>query len=107
MIETNHPNDGEEPSNETAAKFRRLRALKSDLRLKCNKNDAAITMIDACLDEGFDTRPRIVGVLGKIGLNARHIAMTLNHGTGADPARHRWQVDQNGHYKPHDEAPTA
>ena len=84
-------------TDDTAAKFRRLRRLNSELRLQCNKHDRAITMIGACLIEEFDTRARIVGVLDKIGLNRQHVAIILNEGTGPDPnAMGGWSMPRAG-----------
>lgn len=80
------------------AMFRRLRWLKERAAQGGNTNDVAIVLIEACIEEGVCTRPRIVAVLKAIGLNARHVGLMLDRGTGRSPVSHRWRVDGDGRY---------
>ncbi len=85
------------PSDSSAALFDRLR----DLIHACDdtsKHDQAIAVITACISEGVNTRPRLVGAMRHLGFDYRHAALTLNNGTGSDPERHRWQRDAEGRY---------
>ncbi len=85
-----------------AAVFGRLRALKA--RCGPNKHDQAIALIAACILEGWNTGKRIVGALGAIGMNPRHVGKMLSDGAGASPDRHFWRRSQDGRYSLHDEA---
>lgn len=62
-------------------------------------HDQATVGISFCIDERIDTGPQIIGLLRRAGFNARHIGKTLHDLSGADPARHRWQRDEAGHYR--------
>lgn len=89
--------------SEDAKVFQRLRWLKRTLGEKPNKHDLAIMLVSACILEGLDRRSRIVGALRTIGLDQAHIVLTLKHGTGSDPVRHRWELDHEGRYHLHSE----
>lgn len=83
---------------DSANLFDRLRALLDACGSAANQHDRAIVGITACIDEGIDTRPRIIGVMQHLGFDRRHIALILNEGTGGDVNRHRWQRKEEGHY---------
>lgn len=72
-----------------------------------NKHDQATILISACIGEGLDTRPRIVGALRHLGLDYRHVNIVLNKLTGGDPQRHRWMRDAEGCYSLHQEEPVG
>jgi hypothetical protein len=88
--------------DETTAIFQRLRKLKADCGFKPSKNDLAVVLISACIEEGLDTGPRIVGALAKLGLNKSHAGLTLRQGAGQAEA-HRWFRDGEGRYHLHDD----
>jgi hypothetical protein len=79
-----------------AAFFRGLRALMA----QCgpNKNDQVIALISACLEDGVNTRRRIVGVGDTLGYKPQHVVTLLNEGVGIDPRRARWLRDGEGTY---------
>lgn len=92
----------------TTAFFQGLRDLDGQCRSRgVNKHDRAIVLIIACIEEGLNTGPRIVGALRKLGFNPRHVGMHLREGTGGDPQRHRWQRVEDGRYFLHEEATLA
>lgn len=95
-IDQQGPDDG--------STFDRLRKLM--VRCGKNKNDRAIAVISACIMEGFDTRPRIIGALKHLGFNPRHAAMILNDGTGR-PDSHWWHRDADGRYSLHEVGPNS
>lgn len=68
-----------------------------------NRNDQAVALITACIEEGWSTRARIVGALKALGFDGRHAAIMLNDNAGSDPAGHRWQRDQTGVYRLHND----
>ncbi|KXU29479.1 hypothetical protein A0J57_23175 [Sphingobium sp. 22B] len=78
--------------------FKRLRGLMRSCQSEVGKHDQAIIVIAACIEEGLDTRPRIVGAMKKLGFNSAHVAITLNKATGSDLERHRWRLDGAGRY---------
>jgi len=85
--------------------FERLRALKADCG--ANKHDQAVALISACILEGLDTGPRIVGALTAIGMNPNHIRIMLRELTGASPDCHCWRRDGEGRHSLHEEEPVG
>ena len=79
--------------------FERLRALLKSLGPESNKHDRALVLISACIAEGIDTRPRILGALHLLGFNRGHGAILLREGTGTSPDAHRWRKAADGRYK--------
>lgn len=65
---------------------------------KVNTNDRAIMLISACIAEGFDTANRIVGVLGRLGFNRRHVGLMLKHGLQRTPEWPNWGRHYDGTY---------
>lgn len=51
-----------------------------------NKHDLAIVTIEACLDNGINTMPHLIGFLQHLGFKRGHIANTLKFETLAS----RW-----------------
>ncbi len=88
-------------ANGPAGVFRRLRLLQQ----ACgpNKHHQAIALITACIEEGWNTRARIVGALSQLGFDERHAAMTVIKNAGPNPVRHHWQPDEKGVYRLHDD----
>jgi hypothetical protein len=66
-----------------------------------NKNELAIVLISACIIDGVNTMPRIIGVLKRFGLTRQHIAITLNREAGPDHVRHHWYRHSNDTYLLH------
>lgn len=79
----------------------RLKRLHATCTAGGNKNDTAVALITACLEEGVDTRARIIGALEPLGFNYKHIAIMLQRGTGNTPERDRWRLDMAGRYHLH------
>jgi hypothetical protein len=63
-----------------------------------NKNHRAITLIGACIADGFDTKGAIISAGIRMGLNNRHVARILDEGTGRNPELRRWRRDPDGTY---------
>ena len=88
---------------EDAEAYRRLRRLQRAFGANPNKHELALTLITACILQGWDTRSRIVGTLRKLGLDHGHAVLMLTEGTGSNPSRHRWERGVDGHYRLHPE----
>lgn len=78
--------------------FQGLRELDQACRPNGNKHDRVTALICACIDEGIDTGPRVVGAIKRLGFNAQHVGKLLHDHTGSDPARHHWQRTEAGRY---------
>jgi len=78
--------------------FERLKGLIAACGSRPNKHDLATVLIEACIEEGIDTGPRIIGALSKLGLKAGHVGIMLKNGTGAHPTGYRWQRASDGRY---------
>ena len=81
-------------SDEKAEMFRRL----EDLYWLCkrdglNKQDQAIVLIRACIEEGITTGPSIVGTAAHVGLNPKHVGAVLTKSIG-----NLWHRDDNRVY---------
>lgn len=79
--------------NARTALFRRLRELKR----ACGRNqhDQVTILIDALLDEGIDTSPRILGVLKQLDFVHAHAVLILKNGL----TTRRWTRDIEGRYR--------
>lgn len=77
-----------------------LQARLAGLLTACgtNKRDRAILLISAAISEGVNTGSAIVELGGRVGLNTKHVGLTLADGEGDDPVRHRWRRDERGIY---------
>lgn len=78
--------------------FNGFRELLDSCGLETSKHDRAIVLIEACIDQGIDTRARIVGVAKHLGFEHGHIAILLAQNTGRSPDSYRWQRDKDGQY---------
>ncbi len=81
--------------------FRRLRQLKASFGSKPNKDEVALRLISACLDEGLDTQARIVAVLDRLDFRRDHVMSLLDREAGKDNSSARWFRDADGRYRPH------
>lgn len=86
-------------STSDAVMFERLRDLKRACGSGTGLHDQAIVMINACIDEGLDTRSRLVAAMKQLGFSPAHVAITLNKAAGCNPERHRWSQDEAGRYR--------
>lgn len=86
--------------------FKRLRDLKKALRPHVDSNLLAIEMIKAIIGEGWDTGPRIVGTMARLGFNKKHAGATLGNNQGSIPERHYWRRQEDGRYVVHEDAPS-
>lgn len=73
------------PAAEVDEIFQRLRELKSILGKPTNADNRLIAMIAACIDEGINTSPRIIGAARQLDFDVRHIRRVLRSGVG-----HTW-----------------
>jgi hypothetical protein len=67
-----------------------------------NKHDQAITLISACILNGVDTWPGIVGVLTKLDFKWEHVSRILRQENG-NPPLGRWKLGLDRRYTLHDE----
>lgn len=62
-----------------------------------NKHDLAIVTIEACIENGMNTKPHLIGFLQHVGFKRGHIAKIL----GFETASRRWRcVDGVYHVNP-------
>jgi len=64
----------------------------------CSKHDKALVLIEACIEQGTDTRKAIIAALVELGFNAQHVAILLIEHTGTNLNRHNWHRDETGRY---------
>ena len=60
---------------------------------EASKHDQVKVLISACIDDGIDKGPWIVGTVSSMGFNARHIGKILH-----DHVNHLWSRDSGGQY---------
>ena len=72
---------------------------------EANKNDRLVVVIEALIEAGVNTRPRIIGAAKGFGFDRGHVGAVLEKSEGPDPRRHRWQRDANGVYRTHAAVP--
>lgn len=75
--------------------IKRLRRLLDTHGSGGNKHEQAIMLIEACIMEGINTGPEIIGALRQLDFDPRHIAIALK---GDTDYAHRWVKDVNGIY---------
>jgi hypothetical protein len=68
-----------------------------------NKHDAVMLVIIACIGDGWNTRSAILRTLAAVGYKKGHAAILLDQGTGPNPRRHHWLLDEEGRYHLHEE----
>jgi hypothetical protein len=83
-----------------------LRQLIASCGSKANKHDVAIVCIQACIADGVDTKPFIIGTLMRVGFKSGHVALLLDDCAGIFPESHHWRLDAAGRYHLHDVAAT-
>lgn len=82
--------------------FNRLRGLLASCGEASNQNERVTVLISACIDEGINTGPQIVGVVKALGFNPRHVGAMLKNDCGSSPTRHRWLRGTDGIYSLHE-----
>lgn len=79
--------------------FNRLRALDGQLvEAGVNCHDRALTMINACINEGIDKGPEIIAALACLGFNPRHAGITLSSNIQRGPVWPYWGRRDCGQY---------
>ena len=63
-----------------------------------NARDRATIAISALIDNGINTRPRILGSMKKLYFNPNQTIVVLDARTGIDPSRCHWRLDEAGIY---------
>lgn len=75
--------DHEDPAIDITAAFRALRALIKDCGRETSRHDVATVVIKACIELGFTSGKRILGVLVRLGFDKAHAGIVLSRGTVA------------------------
>lgn len=96
------PGSRELTLEEVAAVFQRLRSLKKVLRPHLDSNMLAVAMIKAIIREGWDTGPRIVGMMKQLNFDGQHAGAILAKSRGDNPDLHYWRRDADGRYIVHE-----
>ena len=73
----------------------RLQRLLDTYGTGANKHEQAIMLVEACISEGINTGPRIIGALKRLGFDHRHVAIVLK---GDTPFAHGWRKGTDGIY---------
>ena len=73
----------------------RLQRLLEGYGSEGNMHEKAIMLIEACIMEGLNTGPAIIGALKRLGFNPRHVAIILR---GDAQYACRWLKDADGIY---------
>ena len=63
------------------ALYQEMKELIASCGQEVNKHDLAIVTIEACIDNGIDTKPHLIGFLQHLGFTRGHIANTLKFET--------------------------
>ncbi len=93
------PNSDTAYEDDTRRIFHRLRTITFSFGTKPNKNLLAKSLITACIEEGLNSKNRIVGALAVLGLNRAHTISVLNNQTGTDSGIHTWNMNSLGKYE--------
>lgn len=67
----------------------------------CNKHEAAITLIQACLDEGPQTGTDLRNTLVVLGYNRKHVRKVLETNAGPSLQRSAWERLDGDRYQAH------
>ena len=78
----------------------RLRELKEACQTS-NQNHVVIVLAIACIEEGVDTKPHIIGALRRLGFGPPHVGALLDREAGANPKLYRWHKSREGRYTVH------
>lgn len=57
-----------------------------------------MALISACLDVGVNTGKEIVGMVGALGFDRKHVGTMLTKETGSVVGHHRWRKATYGVY---------
>ena len=68
----------------------------------CSKHDQAVILIQACIKSGIDKGPEIAATVSGLGLDKRHVGLTLGNSEGCNAERHHWVRGADGRYRVHD-----
>jgi hypothetical protein len=79
-----------------------LADLRDVLQGTCNKHDQVTVLIQACINEGVDTRRALADELTSLGYDRALVIVTLNTQVGASPGCCRWWRDEQGRYRLHE-----
>jgi hypothetical protein len=80
----------------------RIRQLIYDCGPTLTKHDQALVAIKTCIEEGVDTKARIISVLCGVGFNAGHVANILNPRKSPFTTADHWRSDASGRYVLHE-----
>lgn len=69
------------------ALYQEMKELIASCGPEANKHDLAIVTIEACIENGIDTKPHLIGFLQHLGFKRGHIANTLKFETAST----RWR----------------
>ena len=83
--------------------FVALEGLTAQLGDEGNKHDRVIILAQEAMRLGIDKGPDIVAALVALGFNRQHVGKLLSTLRGNNPARHHWQRDDDGTYRPLDD----
>ena len=78
-----------------------MRALREACGPTANKNDQASVVIQALIEQGYNTKSRVIGAMMRVDFDRGHAASVLEHGAGSDPKRYRWWCDPSKIYRLH------
>lgn len=67
----------------------------------CNKHEAVITLIQACLDEGPKAGTDLRNTLAGLGYHREHVRKVLATNAGSSPKLNPWQRLDGGLYRLH------
>ena len=79
--------------------YRHLREVKESFGPHCDRRVRAVVLIGACIEQGFDTRHKIIKGTRVVGLSKSHVLGLLDENTGDVPGVHLWQLGSDGRYR--------
>jgi uncharacterized protein YhbP (UPF0306 family) len=81
----------------------RILQLIYDCGPTATRHDQALVAIEACIAEGVNTKPHIIGVLRGVGFKAGHVASVLDPKRGPFANAAHWRIDGEGRYSLHED----
>ncbi len=63
--------------------------------------DRVLILIEATIESGITKGAEIVKTVSAFGYNARYVGIQLETNAGANPEKHRWFKNAEGHYRLH------